>query len=66
MISLYKNHSVLNAENDKPQVIVTCNSSDTKPTITDFPEITNGSALIETDTGAIFFYDGDNDEWNEA
>ena len=66
MISLYKNHSVLNAETDKPQVIVTCNSEDTKPTITDIPEIINGSALIETDTGAIYFYDGESDEWKEA
>ena len=66
MISLYKNHNVLNAENDKPQVVVTCNSDDTKPTTSDIPEITNGAALIEVDTGTIYFYDGANNEWNEA
>ena len=37
-------------------------STDEKPT----ENVGNGSTFIEIDTGAIFFYDLDNEEWKEV
>ena len=39
---------------------VRCKSTDTKPTT----DITNGSTLIEVDTGNIFIFDGESQTWN--
>ena len=42
------------------------NSSDTKPTEIDDKKIDNGSTYIEVDTGKIYLYDLENQEWNEV
>ena len=39
-------------------------STDTKPTTIDNKKIDNGSIFVEIDTGAIYFYDLENQEWN--
>ena len=66
MISLYKKQDVLNGETDKKEVEVRCSSQDTKPISDDVPDITNGTMLIETDTGKLYIYDEDEKEWNEV
>lgn len=38
-----------------------CLSTDTKPTT----DISNGSMLLEMDTGKIFVFDEENSEWKE-
>lgn len=41
-------------------------STDTKPTEFNGEQIDNGSIFIEIDTGKIFFYDLENEEWKEV
>ena len=41
-------------------------STDTKPTQIKGATIENGSTFIEIDTGKIFFYDLDHQQWNEV
>lgn len=38
-------------------------SSDTKPTIANYPNMRNGSSFMEMDTKKIYFYDAENDDW---
>ena len=38
-------------------------STDTKPTIADYPNMRNGSSFLEMDTKKIYFYDADNAQW---
>lgn len=38
-------------------------STDTKPTIEDFPSMRNGSSFFEMDTKKLYFYDADNEQW---
>ena len=40
-------------------------SSDTKPTYAAGKKIPNGSAFIEMDTGDIYLYDKENDQWRK-
>lgn len=41
-------------------------STDTKPTEIGGKSVDNGSVFIEIDTGKLFFYDLENEEWKEA
>lgn len=41
-------------------------STDTKPTEIETDLIENGSVFIEIDTGDVYIYDQDNEEWNEV
>ena len=41
-------------------------STDTKPTEINESQIDNGSIFIEIDTGKIYFYDLENQEWKEV
>lgn len=41
-------------------------STDTKPTEFDGRNIDNGSIFVEIDTGSIYFYDLDSEQWMEA
>lgn len=41
-------------------------SEDTKPTEDGARKVDNGSVFIEIDTGKIFFYDLENEEWKEV
>lgn len=38
-------------------------STDTKPTIADYPSMRNGSSFLEMDTKKIYFYDAENAQW---
>lgn len=68
MITTLKTHKVEyipNEEGTKNLVVslvdLALNSSDTKPT-----DVMNGSMCIEVDTGSIFIYDEENEEWNKV
>lgn len=41
---------------------VRCASTDTKPV----DGVPNGSTCLETDTGKLFVYDKDTEQWNEV
>ena len=41
-------------------------STDEKPTTIENGTIENGSVFIEIDTGKVFIYDLDNEDWNEV
>lgn len=41
-------------------------STDTKPTEINGKTINNGSTFVEIDTGKIYFYDLENEEWKEV
>ena len=38
-------------------------STDTKPTLTEYPNMRNGSSFLEMDTKKIKFWDADNEQW---
>lgn len=40
-------------------------STDEKPTIVNGKKIDNGSIFIEIDTGKLFFFDLENEQWKE-
>lgn len=40
-------------------------STDTKPTEMEGYEIVNGCIFIEIDTGDMYMYDAENEEWNK-
>lgn len=42
------------------------NSEDTKPTEDGTRKVDNGSIFIEVDTGKIFLYDLENEQWEEV
>lgn len=66
MISLYSRKS-LRKENKVECLGVELRglSTDTKPTTIGNSKIDNGSIFIEIDTGKIFMYDFENEEWKE-
>ena len=67
MISLYdvRNNKI---EPDETKITVELRglSTDTKPTEISNKTIDNGSTFIEIDTGKIYFYDLENEEWKEV
>lgn len=38
-------------------------STDTKPTIAEYPDMANGSTFMEMNTKTLYFYDADSDNW---
>lgn len=67
MVSIYK---IDNVNEKKEGKYISCElrglSTDTKPTAIGINNIANGSTFVEIDTGNIYFYDEENQEWNEA
>lgn len=67
MISLYEaRNNRIEPEKTKITVELRGLSTDTKPTEINGKTIDNGSTFIEMDTGKIFFYDLENEEWKEV
>ena len=67
MVSIYQNNNMsTNEEGEVKALEFRGLSTDTKPTEIDNKNITNGSVFIEIDTGKLFFYDSENEEWKEA
>lgn len=64
MISIYKTDNIKVVEEDT--IIygeLRGKSTDTKPTEIDGKTIGNGCVFVEIDTGKIFFFDADSEEW---
>ena len=38
-------------------------STDTKPTLTEYPDMKNGSSFFELDTKTMFFWDASSENW---
>jgi len=67
MVSIYKNDNIkITEEGELVSAELRGLSTDTKPTEIGDKTIANGSVFIEIDTGKIFFYDLENEEWKEA
>ena len=72
MISIVKTDKIRTnknvSENEGEFVIVEMRglSTDIKPTEFDGRNIDNGSIFVEIDTGSIYLYDLDNEQWMEA
>ena len=67
MVSVYKNDNIkITEEGEIISAELRGLSTDNKPTEIDGKTIGNGSVFIEIDTGKIFFYDAENEEWKEA
>lgn len=60
MISITKQEINIK-DGNKPILEITGLSTDTKPT----EDISQGSRFIEIDTGKIYMYDAENQEWKE-
>lgn len=67
MVSIYKNDNIkITEEGELVSAELRGLSTDAKPTEIGDKTIANGSVFIEIDTGKIFFYDLENEEWKEA
>lgn len=66
MISIIKT-DIIQSEKDKKTMTVEMRglSTDTKPTKIGDSDIGNGTIFIEMDTGKIYFYDLENEQWRE-
>ena len=38
-------------------------STDTKPTLTEYPDMKNGSTYMEMDTKKLYMWDAENEQW---
>lgn len=63
MISIYKQKD--NNNDKKMEVELRGLSTDEKPTVIKGAVVDNGSSFIEIDTGKVFLYDLENEEWKE-
>ena len=67
MISIYKiDNTKIKPAGDFIMAELRGLSTDTKPTEIDGKLIDNGSMFVEVDTGDIYLYDLENQEWNEV
>ena len=68
MISIYKRETIVRKPNNTDYIRVELRglSTDTKPTEINGKVVDNGSVFIEIDTGSMFLYDLDNEQWKEV
>lgn len=67
MINIYDvRNNKIEPEGTKITVELRGLSTDTKPIEINGKTIDNGSTFIEIDTGKIYFYDLENEEWKEV
>lgn len=66
MVSIYQNNNLItNNKGEVKGLEFIGLSTDEKPTELDNQDILNGSVFIEIDTGSIYLYDLENEEWKE-
>lgn len=66
MISIYKvDNTKIKPKDDYISVDLRGKSTDTKPTEINGKKIDNGSVYVEMDSGKIYFYDLENEQWLE-
>ena len=68
MVTIYKTDNIKINKEDKEIISADLRglSTDTKPTKRGNKIIGNGATFIEIDTGKIYFYDLENEQWKEA
>ena len=67
MVSIYKDSNLQALDGGNAKLVELRGlADDEKPTTIDGVDIANGSVFIEIDTGKIFFYDLENEQWKEA
>lgn len=66
MITIYKKNNAIVQTNQRPNEIELRGlSTDTKPTAQDNKDITNGTIFLEIDTGNIYLYNSESNQWEE-
>lgn len=66
MISIYSNVNLKStSEGELSNFELRGLSTDEKPTEINGKKVDNGSTFIEIDTGKLYFYDLENEEWKE-
>ena len=66
MISIYKiDNTKIKPNDDYISVDLRGLSTDEKPTEINGKKVDNGSIFIEMDSGKIYFYDLENEQWKE-
>lgn len=67
MVTVGKIERNIFGQNGEEKVLVELRglSTDTKPTELDGQKIENGSTFVEIDTGKIYMYDLENEDWKE-
>ncbi len=64
MISIYQNKNMsTTGDSEEKEIQFRGLSTDEKPTSLGDENIENGSIFIEIDTGKLFFFDAENEEW---
>lgn len=68
MVTIYKSENTEIKDEGNVMSVVELRglSTDTKPTKIGNKIIGNGATFIEIDTGKIYFYDLENEQWKEA
>lgn len=67
MISIYKiENTKIKPDDDYISVELRGLSTDQKPTEVSGKKVDNGSAFIEINTGKVYLYDLENEEWKEV
>ena len=67
MISIYKTENTrITPEGVYISTDLRGNSTEQKPTEISGKNVDNGSTFLETDTGKLFVYDLENQQWNEV
>ena len=62
MITVYKKDGV---SNEGQELELRGLSTDEKPTTLDGANMDNGAVFVEMDTGKIYMYDQENEQWKE-
>lgn len=65
MISIYKEEIKINSGDQIITVELRGLSTDNKPTAINGRSIDNGSQFIEIDTGKVYLFDAENQQWKE-
>ena len=64
MITIFRKYDVSTSGNER-ELELRGLSTDTKPITLDGKDIANGTTFIEIDTGKIYLYDAENEQWKE-
>ena len=64
MITIFRKNQTSTTGNDR-EIELRGISTDEKPTTIDGKDIANGTVFIEIDTGKLYMFDKENEQWKE-
>lgn len=64
MITIFRKNQTSTTGNDR-EIELRGISTDAKPTTIDGKDIANGTVFIEIDTGKLYMFDKENEQWKE-